>query len=182
MLLEREDINPNLENTGSGQTPISYAANNGHEGIVRMLLERNDICTDIRDKENQTPLSLALSQGHYQVARMISERADTESNTAGPINQASLSPSTEDREDHIVETQLGDDHPNTADPIRQPTPPPGDPNTPEGVPDREVSIPNSADSTIPSTEPPSQAQPPLPWPLKFWHSLRKIATRLRTPC
>ena len=105
----------------------------------------------------------------------------TESNTTDPIGQAPLPPSAQHGEEHVAETQLRDDHPdtNTADLIRQPTPPLADSNTPEGVPDREGSIPNSTDSTIPSTEPPSPPRP-RPWPSKFWHSLRKIATRPKT--
>jgi len=182
MLLEREDINPNLADTLFGYTPLSYAAMRGHEGIAKMLLERNDIRTDIRDKENQTPLSLALSRGHHKIARMISERAGTMSNTADPISQAPLPPPAQHMEERVAETQLGDDHPNThtADPIIPPTSPPEDPNTPKGVPDCQGSIPNSTDSTIPSTEP-SNSPRPRPWPSKFWHSLRKIATRPKTP-
>jgi len=183
MLLEREDINPNLVDTLFGHTPLSHAAMSGHEGIAKMLLERNDIRTDIRDKQNQTPLSWALSRRHNKIARMISERAGTMSNTADPISQAPLPPSAQHMEERVAETQLGDDHPTTtnpADPIIPPTSPPEDPNTPEGVPDCNGPTSDSGDCTIPSTEPSS---PPRhrPWPSKFWHSLRKIATRPKTP-
>jgi len=174
MFLEREDINPNLADTLNGYTPLSYAAESGHEGMVRMLLERNDIRTDTRDKENQTPRLLALYYGYDKIARMISERADTNPNTADPSSQTSRPLSAEDGEESPAETRPGGDHPSTnmADPISQPTSPPAHPNTPEGLSDCQGSIPNSANSTIPSTEPPD------PPPLKFWHSLRNIANTL----
>jgi len=181
--LQHEDVNPNLTSTRDGRTPLSYAAKNGHEEITEMLLERNDIHIELRDNENQTPLSLALSQGHDKVARMISERAGTKSNTTGPINQASLLPSTGDGEGPVAEIPLGGDHPNidTVDPSGKPTPPPQDPNTSEGVSDCTGTISNSPDSTIPSTEPPSCPRPLRPLHLRFWHSLRKIATGPKTP-
>jgi len=43
----------------------------GHEGVVKLLLERSDVHTTTPDKQNQTPLSLALSGGHHEVARIL---------------------------------------------------------------------------------------------------------------
>jgi len=57
MLLERNDVNPNIADTEYGRTPLWWATQNRHEGIVRMLLERNDISPDIADTEyGGTPL------------------------------------------------------------------------------------------------------------------------------
>ena len=43
--------------TDSGQTPLSLAAKAGHEAIVRLLIQRDDIEINSRDSEGQTPLS-----------------------------------------------------------------------------------------------------------------------------
>jgi len=183
ILLEREDVNPNRELGLFCMTPLCIAVHCGHEGVVKMLLERNDIRTDIQDKQNHTLLSLALSRGHHKIAGMISERADTKSNTADPISQAPLPPPAQHMEERVAETQLRDDHPNThtADPIRPPTSPSADSNTLERVPDPESPIPNSADSTIPSTEPPCPPQPlPLP-PPELQYSPSQITTPPNTP-
>jgi len=45
VLLEQNEINPSIANE-YGRTPLSFAAENGHEGIVRILLERNDVSPD----------------------------------------------------------------------------------------------------------------------------------------
>ena len=154
ILLEREDINPNIADTGDGCTPLSYAAANGYEGIVKLLLDRNDVRIDIRDHENQTALSLALSEGYYKIARMISERAKNKSGTADPgDDQESLPQSVGGEEMPIAEIELRDNHSNTniTDPSRELTFPPGDPDAPEELSDWEGSVPDSAESIVPSS-------------------------------
>ena len=49
MLLDREDFNPNLVDPRNGGTSLFDAVAKGHEGIIRTLLDRNDINIDIRD-------------------------------------------------------------------------------------------------------------------------------------
>jgi len=63
--LERKDVVPDRPDTKYGQTPLSWAAERGHEGIVKMLLERKDVNPDHPDtRYGRTPLSLAAKNGH----------------------------------------------------------------------------------------------------------------------
>jgi ankyrin repeat protein len=56
-----------------GQTPLSWAAENGHEAVVRLLLEKG---AELESKDNygQTPLLWATRNGHEAVVRLLLER------------------------------------------------------------------------------------------------------------
>jgi ankyrin repeat protein len=49
-----------------GRTPLSLAAEGGHEAMVRLLL-KGGAKVDNQDSKSQTPLSLAAERGHYAV-------------------------------------------------------------------------------------------------------------------
>ena len=60
-----------------GDTALILAAERGHEGVVKMLLEREDIDPDQADsKRGQTPLVWAAQNGHHGVVKMLLERED----------------------------------------------------------------------------------------------------------
>jgi ankyrin repeat protein len=51
-----------------GQTPLSWAAGNGHEATMKLLLAKDDIDPDSKDtKYGRTPLSWAARNGHERV-------------------------------------------------------------------------------------------------------------------
>jgi hypothetical protein len=67
------------QKTRSGQTPLSWAAENGHEAVVKLLLEKG---ADLESKDNngRTPLSWAAENGHEAVVKLLLEKgADLES-------------------------------------------------------------------------------------------------------
>ncbi|CAK7210845.1 hypothetical protein SBRCBS47491_000916 [Sporothrix bragantina] len=56
-----------------GMSPLSFAAEGGHEAVTRLLLEKG---ADVEAKDNYdgwTPLLLAAKQGHEAVARLLLE-------------------------------------------------------------------------------------------------------------
>ena len=56
LLLKRDDVNPNISDMVA-RTALSWAAGNGHEGIVKLLLERKDIDPNAPSgRYDQTPL------------------------------------------------------------------------------------------------------------------------------
>ena len=56
-----------------GQTPLSWAAENGHEAVVTLLLEKG---AELESKDNygQTPLLWATRNGHMAVVRLLLAR------------------------------------------------------------------------------------------------------------
>ena len=59
------------------QTPLSWAAERGHEAVVRLLLERDGVDINCRDNykySGKTPLIWAAENGHEAVVELLLER------------------------------------------------------------------------------------------------------------
>jgi len=55
----------------TGSTPLMWAARNGHEGAVKVLLGRDDVDPNEPTEDGQTPLWCASKNGHEGVVRML---------------------------------------------------------------------------------------------------------------
>lgn len=79
VLLTRPDIALNIGNA----SPLFYAAEKGHLGIVRRLLECKDVDINMT-VWNKSPLFIAIEHGHIEVAKVLighSNRLDVNSTT-----------------------------------------------------------------------------------------------------
>ena len=55
----------------TGRTPLHYAAANGHEASVKLLIQQRRDDIDRKESNGQTPLSLAAEYGHDAVVRLL---------------------------------------------------------------------------------------------------------------
>ena len=61
-----------------GSTPLSYAARNEHEGVVKLLLEQENVDPNLQDKSGLTPFAWAAARGCEGVAKLLLERENVD--------------------------------------------------------------------------------------------------------
>jgi ankyrin repeat protein len=71
--IDLEDVN--------GRTPLSLAAEKGHEAVVKLLLANDDVDPDSKDIYGRTPLSWAARSGHEAVVRLLLAKGGVDLNT-----------------------------------------------------------------------------------------------------
>ena len=81
LALLKNGHHPDLKDTEYGWTPLLWAAQNGHEAVVKLLLADDRVYPDSKDTEyGRTPLSWAAGKGHEAVVKLLFEKgADVES-------------------------------------------------------------------------------------------------------
>ena len=86
--LNCSDIN---EGDFSGCGPLIWAAQNGHEAVVEILLGQGEVNPDELDIFVQTPLSCAPRMGHEGVVKMLLERKEVNPDKPDKWGQTPLS-------------------------------------------------------------------------------------------
>jgi len=104
-----------MQETVRGGTALTWAARNGHEGVVETLLEREDVNPDQADAEfGRTPLSWAAGSGHDGVVKTLLEREDVNPNCADiKYSRTPLSLAAERGHEGVVKTLLEREDINT---------------------------------------------------------------------
>lgn len=74
-----------------GQTPLSWAAQRGHEAVARLLVEQDNVMADSKDNEGQTPLMWAAQEGHEAIVKLLVERDDVVADLKDNEGQTPLS-------------------------------------------------------------------------------------------
>jgi len=100
-----------------GQTPLSWAACNGHGGIIKLLLERKDVSPDRPNNSGKTPLSWAALNGHDEAVKVLLERGDVNPDRPDYSRKTPLLWATLNGHDGSVKILLdrNDISPNTSD-------------------------------------------------------------------
>ena len=74
-----------------GRTPLSYAAQSGHEAIVKLLLTREGVDADLKGNDGQTPLSCAAQSGHEAIVKLLLAREGVDADSKDNDGQTPLS-------------------------------------------------------------------------------------------
>ena len=104
--LLKQDAEVELKDTRYRRTPLSWAAENGHEGVVKLLLETGKVDPDSRDEVGQTPLSWAARRGHEGVVKLLLETGRVDLDSRDNNSQTPLSRAAEDGHEGVVKLLL----------------------------------------------------------------------------
>ncbi|KAJ6572670.1 ankyrin repeat-containing domain protein [Mycena sp. CBHHK59/15] len=93
------------------------AAQNGHQHILELLLQRDEVDANTHDFFSCTPLSYAAQQGGKAVVELLLQRDEVDPNTLDRYSRTPLSYAAQRGHQDIVELlpQREDVHPNTLD-------------------------------------------------------------------
>ena len=88
------------------RTPLSFAAQGGHEAVVELLMERDDVDVDSKNDWAETPLFLAAEHGHEAVVELLMERDDVDVDSKNSWGRTPLSIAAESGHEAVVKLLL----------------------------------------------------------------------------
>ena len=102
---------------GEGNTPLSWAAWNGHEGVVKIQLAQGGVNPDKPNKEGRTPLGCAAWNRHEGVVKILLERDDVNPDKPDEAGWTLLSHAAHGGDEGVVKILLrqGDVDPDKPD-------------------------------------------------------------------
>ena len=89
LLAEEEGCGADIADI-NGHTPLAWAAESGHEGMVKLLLGRKDVNPDSRDRNGGTPLRWAALSGHEGIVKLLLGRKEVNPDSRARYGQTPL--------------------------------------------------------------------------------------------
>ncbi|KFY58528.1 hypothetical protein V496_06094 [Pseudogymnoascus sp. VKM F-4515 (FW-2607)] len=89
-----------------GWTPLSLAARDGHETVVKSLLDSDIVDADSKNEEGRTPLSWAAENGQEGVIKLLLNSGIVDTNSKDRTGQTPLSFASENGHEPVVKLLL----------------------------------------------------------------------------
>jgi hypothetical protein len=124
-LLLEKGVDLNSKDNPYNRTPLSWAAEKGHEAVVRLLLAKDGVDPDSKDYYGRTPLSWAAGNGHEAVARLLLAKGGVDPDSkSGYYGRTPLAWAAGNGHEAVVRLLLAKDgvDPNSKDNDRERTP------------------------------------------------------------
>jgi len=86
-----------------GRTPLSQAAEEGREAVIKLLMDRADVDADSKDRYARTPLLWAAEAGRETVIKLLVDRADVDADSKDRYGRTPLSWAARERREEVVE-------------------------------------------------------------------------------
>ncbi len=109
LLLDRcgGDFDADTRPIGSCQSPLLWAAENGHEAVVKLLLSTGKVDIEVRDKNSKTPLLWAAENGHEAIVKLLLGTGKVDIEARDNSGQTPLSWAAENGHEAVVKLLLG---------------------------------------------------------------------------
>lgn len=104
----RQGVNYNVTD-GDFRTPVLWAAKNGHDAVVKLLLDRSRIDVDVEDVGGQTALSWAAENGHHTVVELLLDSGKANVNSKDLYGRTPLSWAAKNGHETVVKLLLDSD-------------------------------------------------------------------------
>jgi ankyrin repeat protein len=104
-LLAQDNVDPGSKG-GSDRTPLSWAAEKGHEEVVELLLAKENVDPDSKDETDRTPLSWAAEKGHEAVVKLLLATDNVDPDSKDRTDRTPLSWAAEKGHEAVVELLL----------------------------------------------------------------------------
>ena len=91
----------------SGRTPLAWAAHNGHAGVVKALLEWEEVNPDKADNNGRAPLLLTAGGGHEEMVKILLGREEVTPDQPDIQGQTPLSCAAWSGHEGVVRILLG---------------------------------------------------------------------------
>jgi Ankyrin repeats (3 copies) len=106
--LVENGYNLNVKDTHQ-QTPLWWAAESGHEAVVKLLLAQDGVDPDSKDNYGQTPLSSAAENGHEAVVKLLLSKDSVDPDTKDKHGWTPLLWAAVDGHEAVVKLLLAED-------------------------------------------------------------------------